>query len=62
MNKNIICMLFGHKWRYNFRWMPSKAICARCKKKANANIATLTWENGFEDSRTDDELIKKWIK
>ena len=28
--KKLICKLFGHKYRYNFGWMPSKCVCERC--------------------------------
>jgi len=30
--KQIICKLFGHKYKYNFKWMPSKCFCKRCGK------------------------------
>ena len=26
----LLCNLFGHRWRYNFGWMPSKRKCQRC--------------------------------
>ena len=25
-----LCKWFGHKWRYNFTWMPNKRKCTRC--------------------------------
>jgi len=30
---NFWCWLLGHKWDYNFVWMPSKRMCKRCDKK-----------------------------
>jgi len=68
MNK-LICKAFGHKWRYNFSWMPSKCICERCKTKAififSKKILESDWQNvdSFEgENRTDKELINKWTK
>jgi len=63
--KKIICRIFGHKWRYNFKSMPSKAICSECCIKSKFNIYTLEWESveHFEgDDRPDWLLIKKWTK
>lgn len=60
----IRCIILGHKWKYNFKYMPSRAICVGCCIKAKFNILTLKWEaiEKFEgDNRTDSELIKKWI-
>lgn len=28
--KAIICKILGHRWKYNFTWMPNKATCKRC--------------------------------
>lgn len=57
---------FGHDWRYNFPNMSNKAICRRCKQKAEFDIHKLEWNNVKEfkhhDGRTDDELIEKWVK
>lgn len=61
----IKCKLFGHKWRYNFKSMPSKAICERCHCKSKLNIYNLEWEevDGFlGESRTCSELVEQWIK
>ena len=61
---NIICYLFGHKWKYNFPSIANKVICSRCKTKEHLNLFTLEWESveSFEnEKRTDEELIKKWV-
>lgn len=63
MNK-ILCFIFNHKWRYNFPSLPSKAICKRCKAKAKVNLKIMEWESvdKFEgETRTDQELINKWV-
>jgi hypothetical protein len=31
--KKIICKIFGHKYSYNFGWMPTKCKCERCGMK-----------------------------
>ncbi len=31
--KNWICKIFGHKYSYNFGWMPSRCKCLRCGRK-----------------------------
>ena len=31
--KKWICKVFGHKYEYNFGWMPSKSHCSRCGRK-----------------------------
>lgn len=31
--KRIICKIIGHKYQYNFGWMPNKCHCKRCGKK-----------------------------
>jgi hypothetical protein len=28
--KKLICKIFGHKYQYNFGWMPNKSSCSRC--------------------------------
>ena len=59
----LICKIFGHDWRYNFKWMPNKRICVRCKKKQTFNLVELYWtEESFIDVRTNEELIDKWLK
>jgi len=72
--KKLLCKLFGHRWRYNFPFQANKAICARCHKRmklvfkdveACGNgiyIHPYGWEEGFDDNRTDKELINKWFK
>lgn len=32
----LICKIFGHKYEYNFAWMPSKCKCTRCGKRWKA--------------------------
>ena len=59
----IICNIFGHDWRYNFPAIPNKRICKRCKEKEMLNLLTLGWNivTSFDkETRTDEELIKKW--
>jgi hypothetical protein len=31
--KKLICKLLGHKYSYNFGWMPNKCVCTRCGSK-----------------------------
>ncbi len=31
--KKLICRLFGHKYEYNFGWMPNRCVCKRCGMK-----------------------------
>ena len=31
--KGLICKVFGHRYQYNFGWMPSKCVCKRCGMK-----------------------------
>lgn len=31
--KKILCRIFGHKYQFNFGWMPNRAHCTRCAKK-----------------------------
>ena len=58
----------GHQYLYNFASMPSKCICGRCHQKWKTDYSVdlvhgEIWHevDAFEgDSRTDDELIKKW--
>lgn len=63
---NIICTLFGHRLRYNFRWLPNKCICKRCYMKWAATHTTpCEWieVTAFEGEMcTDKELSKKWVK
>lgn len=57
----IFCKIIGHSWRYNFPTMPNKRICVRCKIREKLNLRTLQWTDTFEDTRTDQELINKWV-
>lgn len=64
LNK-IFCKIFGHDWRYNHPSLPNKCICKRCKQKQMLNLLILRWNNveSFDkETRTDEELIKKWFK
>jgi hypothetical protein len=62
------CLLLGHDYRYNFKTLPSRTICACCRRKWELDVKTFRWKevNKFtfseEDKRTDEELIKKWIE
>jgi hypothetical protein len=63
---DIMCRLFGHKWRYNFpiSSIPNKAICKRCYSKSSLNLNSLDWEiiSDFEnEKRTDKEIATKWF-
>ena len=31
--KKLICKILGHKYSYNFGWMPNKCKCTRCGQK-----------------------------
>ena len=31
--KKLICKILGHKYVYNFGWMPTKCECKRCGMK-----------------------------
>jgi hypothetical protein len=56
------CEIMDHSWKYNFMSMPSKRICADCKKKETFDPHTLDWTDvEFTDSRTDEQLIKEWF-
>lgn len=66
--KEPTCKKNGHDWYYNFPSTPNKRICSRCKLRQGRDLHNLNlhdfdaeWTLTFEDSRTDDELIKKWI-
>ena len=52
--KKIICNTFGHKWKYNFTWMPNKRICIRCGQKQNGEFHT-----DFKSIIYDDIFIWK---
>jgi hypothetical protein len=28
----LLCKILGHRYRYNFGWMPNKCLCKRCFK------------------------------
>ena len=66
MNINKIkCKLFGHKWRYNFKSLPNKAICKRCCYKSKLNIHNLEWEEVdifLGENRMCKELAEQWVK
>ena len=54
--KKIICSLFGHKYSYNFGWMPNKCYCTRC----NAKWKTIT--NPDYKGNPIEEDIFIWVK
>jgi ABC-type transport system involved in Fe-S cluster assembly fused permease/ATPase subunit len=59
----ILCYTFGHRWKFNFKSIPNKAICSVCKSKSKLNLSTLNWEEVKDfgnDYRTDKELIETW--
>ncbi len=64
--KKLLCRLLGHKCLFNFKSMPSKCICKRCKQKFKMDYANIfsDWEEiksfGGE-YRSDEELIKDWV-
>lgn len=63
--KNLICMIFGCDWKYNFPSQPNKCICNNCDSKAVYNFNIDEWESVLEfknDTRTNEELKKKWIR
>ena len=31
--KRLICKIIGHRYEYNFGWMPNKCVCKRCGMK-----------------------------
>lgn len=65
-----ICEKKGHLLLYNHPSQPSKAICERCHQKWVADysgdlINDNLWkvvEHFDNDTRTDEELIAKWVK
>lgn len=52
---------------YNFKSMPNRGICVKCKTKWEFDLKSLDWYvvEKFDTKtflRTDDELINRWIK
>ena len=47
--KKLICKILGHKYVYNFGWMPNKAHCDRCGKKWKSEINPFYNGNPIED-------------
>ena len=63
--KSLWCYFFGCDYVFNFKSIPSKGICVVCKGKIEFDAKTLEWNKveKFKDmSRTDDQLIKRWVK
>lgn len=72
--KNLICKIFGHDFRYPYTggMPPFKAMCARCHKKWVADYSgdilanpEDVWSEVSEfkgEKRTDEQLIKDWIR
>ena len=54
----------SHDWKYNFPSLPNKRICVKCKVKHKLDLVELEWyETSFKtDGRTDEELIKAWVR
>jgi len=60
---NFLCWALGHKWLYNFTWMPNKRICSRCKQKQTSEPFGMKWTdtNNFGSKLgTDEEIIERW--
>jgi hypothetical protein len=51
---NLVCWLLGHKWRYNFVWMPNKRTCVRCGRKEKGIL-----KKGILHPLKEDPM--KWI-
>jgi hypothetical protein len=47
--KKIICKILGHKYQYNFGWMPNKSHCTRCGKRWKTEINPFYTGNPIED-------------
>lgn len=62
--KIFMCKIFGHKFIYNFKWMPSRCMCKRCYVKFNYDVTKLEWnkaESFPENLGTDSEISDRWI-
>jgi len=57
--KKLICKLFGHKYSYNFVWMPSKCICKRCGMKWKT-IDNPNYIPGESNPLSED--LKVWVE
>lgn len=49
------CIIFGHRWKYNFGWMPNRRKCKRCGEKQIGKF-----NNDFKHPIKDDLII--WEK
>ena len=60
----LICLVFGHKWLYNFPSLPDKCICKRCGEKKIYDYQKMSWTHtdSFNQLGTDKEVIKRWKK
>lgn len=64
MNK-LLCIIFGHKHRFNFPSVPDKCICYRCHTKWKLEGSTLSWYkvDGFsKELGTDEQMKNRWHK
>lgn len=52
---NFWCWLLGHKWNYNFVYMPTKRTCKRCGEKEKTEF-----NPNFVHPIRDDMFL--WIK
>jgi len=64
---NILCKIFGHRMRFNFPSLPSKAICERCHRKWiwMVKLGPDSWKEVDKfpgENRTDEELCEKWFR
>jgi len=53
----IRCKIFGHEYRYNFGYMPTKCECTKCGTKWKSRI-----NPDFKHPLKDDALIWDKIK
>jgi len=54
---NLCCCIFGHKWEYNFIWMPNKRTCTRCKYKEKGILKTGVFHPFKDDPMIWEEIM-----
>ena len=57
--KKLICKIFGHKYKYNFGWMPSKCECRRCGQKWKS-VKNPNYVPGESNPLSEDIMI--WVE
>lgn len=57
--KKWICKIIGHKYSYNFGWMPSKCVCKRCGMKWKA-VKNPNYIPGESNPFSED--IMMWVE